>query len=256
MYDIYATEMMMEKCEASKPCIDIMVPYTVIHFVLSGEGYINGNKIGANTVFISYENSRMCYYPSKTDPWSYIYIRFQGREIKNAFIDHGFNLDLTIREFGDQRELFNILSLYQSLSNIDNPDFRQIIGNMIFLLFDERGKVSSIKGRQEQNAEQIKLFIDQNYYKKITVEGIASSFYLNKNYVCSLFVKQLGMSPKQYLQKVRMDRAGFLLSTTDEEIKLIANSVGYEDSLLFSKMFKSYYGVSPSQYRNEYRKTK
>ena len=251
MYDIYATDLVMEQCEANKQEIDIMVPYAVLHFVLSGEGYINGNKITSNMAFINFEDSRMCYYPSKSDPWSYIYLRLDGSEIKKAFLDHGFNLDLTICKFHDQRALFNILELYSSLADVDNADFRRMIANMIFLLFEDRGKAQKIKGRQEQNAEQIKTYIDQNYYKKITVESIASKFYLNKNYVRSLFVKHLGISPKQYIQKVRMDRAGFLLSTTNEDVKLIANSVGYDDSLLFSKMFKVYYGVSPSQYRSQ-----
>lgn len=254
MYDIYATDLIMEKCNADKQDINIMVPYTVIHFVLSGEGYINGNKITKNTVFINFENSRMSYYPSKADPWSYIYLRLDGNEIKKAFLEHGFSLDLTIRKFDDQNALFHILALYQSLADVSNADFRKMIANMIFLLFDGQYKVSKITGKQEQHAEQIKSFIDQNYYKRITIDSIAARFYLNKNYVRSLFVKHLGISPKQYLQKIRMERAGFLLITTNEDVKLIANSVGYDDSLLFSKMFKTYCGLSPSQYRSKSKK--
>ena len=55
--------------------------------------------------------------------------------------------------------------------------------------------------------------------------------------------------PKQFLQKTRMERAVFLLTETDGDISLIAKSVGYDDALLFSKMFKQYYGDSPKQYR-------
>ena len=81
------------------------------------------------------------------------------------------------------------------------------------------------------------------------MDEIANRFYLNKNYIRTLFVKYLSISPKQYLQQVRMQRAKFLLTNTEESITLIAHSVGYDDALLFSKMFTKYYSISPQAYR-------
>ena len=86
------------------------------------------------------------------------------------------------------------------------------------------------------------------------MEGISSKFYLNKNYIRTLFSQYLGISPKQYIQKLRMQRAEFLLFSTDESISVVASSVGYNDALLFSKMFKRFYGISPTKYREESRK--
>ena len=82
MYNIYTTDMAFEQCAPDKNKIDCIIPYAVLHFVLSGEGYINGQKVTTGTVFISFENNRMNYYPSKNDPWSYIYVRLMGDEIK------------------------------------------------------------------------------------------------------------------------------------------------------------------------------
>ena len=82
MYDIYATELAFEQCASDKPEINVMIPYAVCHFVLSGEGFINGKKVGANTVFISFEDTHMHYYPCREHPWSYIYLRLRGTEVK------------------------------------------------------------------------------------------------------------------------------------------------------------------------------
>ena len=249
MYNIYTTDMVFEQCAPDKPQIDSIIPYAVLHFVLSGEGYINGQKVTTGTVFISFENNRMNYYPSKSDPWSYIYVRLMGDEIKKAFQEHNFKLGLTVAPFSDTETLFQILSLYQKLSKNDDPSVNKIIANAIFLLFPKTDPVDLIKSKPEYHVERIAEFMKENYYKKITVAEIAKKFYLNKNYIRAIFVQHIGISPKQYLQKLRMDRATFLLIETNEDISLIAKSVGYDDALLFSKMFKQYYSISPQRYR-------
>ena len=251
MYDIYAYDMTYEQCTADKEKINTVVPYAVFHFVLSGEGYINNKQVGADTVFIAYENSKMNYYPSTSDPWSYIYVRLRGDGVQKAFSDLGFDRGITVLPFHKREELFHILSLGKSLS--DN-EARKAIANLVFLLFDKPKQSKNEKSKPLQHAEEIKQYIDNNYHKKLSVAGISDSFYLNKNYVRTLFCDCLGMSPKQYIQNVRMERARFLLSDTSESISLISRAVGYDDPLLFSKMFKQYNGVSPLQYRADSKK--
>ncbi len=249
MYEISTMDMEFEQCAEDKEPISLIVPYTVLHFVLSGEGFINGNKISKDTVFISYKDSYMNYYPSKDDPWSYVYVRFLGQDIKKVFWDYDFQHGLTILPFQKKEELFQLLSLYKSLCSYDNYDARITIANAILLLFEKKSAPAGAVSTQKQNAENIKKFIDENYYKNLTVNSIAEKFFLSKDYIRNLFVKFYGIAPKQYIQNVRMARAKELLVGTDTSITLIANSVGYDDSLLFSKMFKKYYSVSPKKYR-------
>ena len=251
MYDIYAYDMTYEQCTPDKERINAVMPYTVFHFVLSGEGYINNKQVGENTVFISRENRKMDYYPSESDPWSYIYVRLRGDGIQKAFLDLGLDTGLTVLPFHKQDELFHILALSKSLKDADAG---KAIANLIFLLFDKPKQSKTEKNKPLQHAEQIKQYIDNNYHKKLSISSIADSFYLNKNYVRTLFADCFGMSPKQYLQSVRMERAQFLLTETSESISLISRSVGYDDPLLFSKMFKQYNGVSPQQYRVDKKK--
>jgi len=249
MYDIFATDLSFEQCSGDKKKIDMLFPYAVIHFVLSGHGCVNGEKISEGTAFVSYINNRMSYYPSREDPWSYIYIRLGGNDLKKAFEDCGFESGLTVIPFDFKERLWEILSLYNGFSGINDPDGARIIANAVFFLMKKRIATGGFKTKPRQHAERIKSFIDENYYKKITVRDMAERVYLNKNYVRTVFFEVFGVSPKQYLQRVRMNRAEFLLRTTDEDVKLIANSVGYDDALLFSKTFKAAYGISPLGFR-------
>ena len=256
MYDIYATDFVFERCAFDKKRINMLMPYAVIHFVLSGEGFINGRKIGKNTAFISFENNRMDYYPSREDPWSYIYLRLGGREVSKAFGDCGFEFGLTVKSFDFSPDLLNLLGVYERLERSNDPNGRKIIANLVFLLFKEGVKNQEYKTKSAKHAEEIKKYIDENFYKKISVNDIAQRLFLNKNYLRTLFVKHFGLAPKKYLQNLRMERAEFLLRSTDEDVKLISNSVGYDDALLFSKMFKRRFGLSPLKYRLTIRNTK
>ena len=250
MYEIHTMDMEFERCAKNKEHINAIIPYTVFHFVLSGEGIVNGNRISENTVFISYNETPMNYYPSENNPWSYVYVRLLGKDLKKVFSDYDFNFGLTILPFTKEKELFNILSLYGSLCNYNDYEARKAIANTFLLLFDKKSLPADADGLQKQHAGNIKSFIDENYYKKITVKSIADKFYLSKDYVRNLFIKFYGTSPKNYIQNVRMERAKELLLTTETSIKVVAGSVGYDDALLFSKMFKKYYNVSPKKYRS------
>ena len=147
--------------------------------------------------------------------------------------------------------MFNILSLYDSVYDYNNHDAAKIISNAVLLLFEKESTASDTVSMQNQNAEKVKRFIDENYHKKLTVSLIADEVFLSKDYIRNLFIKFYGVSPKSYIQNIRMERAKNLLLKTQTSIALIANSVGYDDPLLFSKMFKKYYDVSPTKFRGE-----
>ena len=93
-------------------------------------------------------------------------------------------------------------------------------------------------------------FIKRNYSEHITVETIAAHVGIDRKYLSKIFKNLLGISTQQYLLNKRMQEATILLTNSELSIKEIANSVGYYDALLFSKMFKKKYGLSPIGFRN------
>jgi AraC-like DNA-binding protein len=63
----------------------------------------------------------------------------------------------------------------------------------------------------------------------------------------------MGMSPNDYLKKCRMERAAELLGNPEMAINEVCAQVGMPDAQYFSRVFKAYFGVSPSVYRENKR---
>ncbi len=98
--------------------------------------------------------------------------------------------------------------------------------------------------------KQIK-FIEANYYQPLTLDQLSNQAMMSKNSFMQLFKKHTGKSPIQYLLDFRIKIAqGFLLETT-KSIGEISNSVGFENPLYFSTLFKKKIGLSPKLCREQ-----
>lgn len=93
-------------------------------------------------------------------------------------------------------------------------------------------------------------YIQEHISENITVETLASYVHFHPNYFTGVFKKYMGMPPIQYINKIRFERAKYLLKTTDLHITEIATRTGFCDIYYFSKSFKNYSGYSPSDFRN------
>lgn len=74
------------------------------------------------------------------------------------------------------------------------------------------------------------------------------------NYLYTIFMNSLGISPKEFLTEFRISRGKEQLALTDLSVEEIAVSCGYRNSLAFGKIFKQKVGITPTKYRNDNRK--
>lgn len=93
-------------------------------------------------------------------------------------------------------------------------------------------------------------FIRENFEYHLTVDQIAAAGHMSKYYLCHLFKEVAGTSPIEYLNYYRVHRATALLDTTTKTITEIAMDVGYTDPSYFSRVFKAFIRLSPSEYRS------
>ena len=98
--------------------------------------------------------------------------------------------------------------------------------------------------------DMAKRYIDRNYASPIKVEDIAEEIGVDRKYLRNLFFKYLGVSTKDYLTALRIEKAKSLLDESLLSINEVSSAVGYTDALGFSKIFKKHVGVSPSEYRS------
>lgn len=97
--------------------------------------------------------------------------------------------------------------------------------------------------------EQSIAYIKENYMRKISLASVAEHVGLSSGYLCRIFKDETGGSINTYINNLRMNKAGELLSDKNSYIKEVAVAVGFEDQLYFSRLFKRYSGLTPSEYR-------
>lgn len=105
-----------------------------------------------------------------------------------------------------------------------------------------------ITAQNNMIVERCRTYIDQNYGQKgLTLNEIAQKNHVSPNYLSYLFKKISGYNLWEYVVKLRMEESKRLLLQTDLRRYEIAERVGYESPEHFSKIFKKYYGMSPSE---------
>lgn len=95
----------------------------------------------------------------------------------------------------------------------------------------------------------------EHYTEPVTLEDIAGHVNLNKSYLCRLFKQQTGKSVFGCLNQIRMEKAAQYISKYKDQysVREIAMLVGIEDQFYFTRRFKAYFGVSPSEYARGHR---
>jgi AraC-like DNA-binding protein len=117
---------------------------------------------------------------------------------------------------------------------------------LIHIISDFRAQMAA--GNTTMSIEKTIEYMVNHYYENLTLEELAKMAGLSSSHYSRLFKQYTNYSPIQYLMHLRMDRAKELLILSDYRLKAIAQSVGYDDELYFSRMFKKVVGISPSEY--------
>ena len=130
----------------------------------------------------------------------------------------------------------------------------KIVEMLVHFLREYNVKTEVHKDVNKTSMAMAKEYLEANYQKKITLEELSNYCYISKYYFTRQFKKFMGMSAMAYLKKIRLDKAKTMLAETNSTIRVIAEQVGFEDELYFSKTFKASESVTPIEFRIECRK--
>ena len=114
--------------------------------------------------------------------------------------------------------------------------------------FDEKQEATNLDS--DKVIEIIHDYIEKNYSRNIKITHFSEEYYFSKEYLTRQFKAKYGCGIYEYVLQVRMTRAKELLQNSEIKIQEIAQRVGYADKNYFSKAFKTYYGISPTEYRS------
>ncbi|MCC6580435.1 MAG: helix-turn-helix domain-containing protein [Phycisphaeraceae bacterium] len=110
------------------------------------------------------------------------------------------------------------------------------------------------RSRQQGGDPRLQLALDHlaaNLSRELTLPELARVSHLSRSRFAELFHRQVGVSPRQYLERLRIERARQMLRLTSQPIKEIAQAVGFADPAYFSNRFRLHAGRSPRRYRTE-----
>jgi len=97
--------------------------------------------------------------------------------------------------------------------------------------------------------KHIKDYVEKHYTERIQLSDICKNMNFSLTYLSLTFKKETNMTFRDYLIKVRLEKACHLLRTTDKTIAEVSDLVGYSDPAFFFKIFKKELGVTPYHYR-------
>ena len=93
-------------------------------------------------------------------------------------------------------------------------------------------------------------YIKTHYAEELNLDMLSNYAHLSKFHFCRMFKKMTGNTINHYINLIRVEESEQLLLTTDLSISQIALSVGFNDTSYFSKVYKNFKSISPSEVRH------
>lgn len=254
--DVYFTEVGSQKCDPLYSYGPIVRPEIIFHYVRAGKGtlFLNGKeyKINAKQGFIIPANVLAFYQADAEDPWDYYWFHLGGPMVMELFAKAGIDAnnpvysslsDTSHVETICKELLLNYQREYYCLGKV-YEFFDFIISNSVNTpLHFADSKLVYVR--------KVIKYIRVYYCEQINVEKISESVGLNRSYLTRLFKEATGQSIQDYLCSYRMNVASRMLQETTQSIQYIAYAVGYTDAFTFSKAFKRYSSLSPTEFRDQ-----
>ncbi|HEY2492219.1 MAG TPA: AraC family transcriptional regulator [Paenibacillus sp.] len=244
--------------------------YYLIHTVLEGEGFFQCGNISktcqAGDTFVIFPGSLFSYQADSHSPWHYVWVALQGESVPQLLYDIGITRDRPLLHSEHITELYSIYerirvsfqqSAYPRLESLEASGWLRILLHHFGL-----ANRSSLPVHPREMPDIIDRQIDQairwislQFHQQISIEHMASTLGYHRAHLSKVFKQKTGISPKQYLLNVRMDKAKELLGGS-LTIDQVSSSVGFNDALYFSRQFHKWNGMSPTEYRHLLRKNR
>lgn len=150
------------------------------------------------------------------------------------------------------------------LKPVDEDELTDTLKRVKEILDDTKGVMQTSEIKEEIDLDKIRNthysseaindaleYIEEHYNEKISIGDVASRNHFNVCYFGNLFKKNTGISFTGYIVNKRLKKAEELLRETNYSVSEIADMVGYDDVFHFSKLFKKYKNIPPSDYRKQ-----
>lgn len=247
-----------QKCEPAYQWGPGVRDHYLIHHVLSGSGYYQTPNatytLHAGDTFLIYPQTEITYFADKQTPWEYAWVGFNGSDATAILNATDFSKDHPVIPTGPISDTIkeHLLGIYDARGN-GFMESVEMTGRLyqtlaLFMKHANTNEQLNTAGSYVQTAIS---YISANYSFPITVEDIAHYVGVSRSHLFRSFETILQQSPKEYLTSFRIRQSCHLLEHSSLSINAIANSVGFDNGLYFSKTFHKLKGMPPREYRKK-----
>ncbi len=235
----------------------------ILHLIISGKGIYATPEgefhLSSGDIFLIRPYTEIEYYADSNDPWEYYWVNFTGDDAEYILKKTDLTASSPVMHCCSD-EIFTAME--NIVKNPANHRYENIelTGRLYILLslLMKNSAAASISHREHSRRRILKAardYIATNYPLSISVEDIGMAADVSRTTLFRVFKSELNMTPVEYLISFRIAQAKKLLTETDFSVTAIARSVGYEDSLYFSRAFRTATDMSPTEYREMQQKS-
>jgi len=231
-----------------------------LYFVLKGKGMytLEGAEFPVSEcdIFAMYPDTEINCRADKQDPWFLQAVSFDGVDARLLLSAARFDMKAPVRHLENSigEQVVQVLAGIYTFRGQDIFGTTQSTALLYSLLsmlvrtanWDQSAMPPGWTGAV--HLHKALDFIGENYAKPITVNDIAEHVNLSRSRLYRVFLQNVFISPQQYLIEYRIRQARNFLEKRKGSIKEIAQAVGIDDPLYFSRVFKQVCGKSPTEY--------
>ncbi len=228
--------------------------------VLAGEGHLmyEGKQYPLKQGDCVFIDCRKAYSHSTSDhlwslDWCHFYAPFLPAIYEKYKERGGLPVFHSENPLAFQTILEQLYQLAASSDYIRDMRINESLSTLLTLLMQESwNPENSVVSPKRMELATVKVYMDEHYIEKITLDDLEARFFINKYYLLKIFKETYGTTISNYLISKRITRAKQLLRFTQMTIDEIGCAVGMDGTGYFSRMFKKEEGISPKEYRKQW----
>ena len=259
--ELYLVACGYEKCTPEHSYGPAFRHYYMLHFVLEGQGHLyvrNKHYVIHQGQYFLITPDVLTFYRADTEnPWTYVWLCFNGDSVPELLHHCSISQEAPVRNLESVHEIRDIIFRIMEHPELTPAGECRIQSGLyeIFAVLEESAGATYSDSESNDNfyVTQAMEYILNHPFPDITVMDVADHLHISRSYLFALFKNHLNTSPQKFLTMSRISGARELLAKTDLPIADIAGSCGYRNPFAFSRAFKREVGMTPGEYRLEYR---
>lgn len=216
---------------------------------LVNDSYIEAD---AGSLIVYKPGEVQCYrYLGKDCPEIY-WVHFTGRDCEKFLNER--NVIQHFYEIGSSPEIcltFKNIIFELQLKKENYSEVTVHLFKVLLFMIERSIKVQKDVMHHTRKIDKLILYLNDAYSKNISIKEMAEFCNMSESRFQHLFKEQQGISAKQYILRLRIERAKAMMLSGNITIGMAAKQVGFNDPLYFSRMFKKLEGLTPKEFLHQ-----